>query len=347
MMCAVSNVEKAWDVRGSNEAAKFNVLGVAPFFYLARAEQDPGGLDREWVYLLGDCRRWGIPADLTLHDGTPLFFYKTPTGNLDRLVKACAEGRCFLIKEDRSIWQVVTFRFDAAGKDPAAALTRRRATHSIPVVTRLAFGDGTEEELVRLAQARSDEELAWAAAEGSSIAKAELERRLARLSAPRGTARDPLTDVETRAQLETYLRDVRERTGVFPVAFLSIDVDTFKSVNDTHGHGAGDRTLRAVALQAATHAYPYPRGQTFRVGGDEFLVVLENCDSTEAAVVGEQIRGGVAQARIPDAKGAFSVSVSVGVVVAKSVAELDNVLDRADGAMYTAKHGGKNRVAPK
>jgi diguanylate cyclase (GGDEF)-like protein len=343
MARAVGNIEKAWNVRGPVDASTFSVQGVAPFFYLTRADRDPGGPDCEWVHLLGDSRRWQIPPDRVLPDGTGLFFYKTPTGHLGPLVEARDAGRCFLLKEDRNIWQVLDIQFDAGRQRPVFVLIRRRNAHATLDVTRLAFGDGAQHELLQLAQGRSDEELTWAAAEGSAIAKAELDRRLARLSAAGGAARDPVTDVENRVQLEAYFRDVRGRPAAFPLAVLSVDIDDFKSVNDTRGHGAGDRTLRVVALQAATSAFP--KGRTFRPGGDEFLVIRENCDMAEATRTGQQIRGAVQQAKIPDTKGEFSVTVSVGATVANSPAELDDLLERADGALYAAKHGGKNRVA--
>lgn len=345
MARVIGNIEKTWNVRGPVDASGISVESVAPFFYLAHTDRDPGGADREWVYLLGDCDRWSERPFLEPVPGLRLFVYSTPTGHLKALADTMKVGRCFLLKQDRSLWQAIDIEFGLSPGQPAFLLIGKRRTHADSIVTRLAFDDGPEHELAELAHKRSDAELRWAADQGGSVAKAELMRRLATAPpAAGGPARDPLTDVETRAGLDAYLRDVREHSAVFPLAFLSIDLDSFKPVNDTRGHGAGDRALRTVALQAATCAHP--RGRTFRVGGDEFLVVRENCDSAEAARTGEQIRSGVAQAKIPDAKGEFSVTVSVGVAVARSPAELDEVIERADAALYEAKRGGRNRVAP-
>ncbi len=120
------------------------------------------------------------------------------------------------------------------------------------------------------------------------------------------------------------------------------DVDDFKVVNDSHGHVAGDMVLREVADRLRERLR---EGDAVgRMGGDEILVVLQNIGSlARATTLAEALIHGVAR-RVDVGGVSIAVTMSAGVTVANVADSVDDIVARADQAMYDAKHGGKNRV---
>ena len=158
---------------------------------------------------------------------------------------------------------------------------------------------------------------------------------------------DPLTGLYNRRYLESHLAQViahavnRGRL----VSVLTLDVDFFKSVNDTYGHDAGDRVLQEMAgrLRASIRSTDL----ACRTGGEEFVVVLSGTDLHTAERVGERVRKLVAAKPFLVAPGChLSVTVSLGVASLLSVEDAPgDLLKRADQALYRAKREGRNRVS--
>ena len=124
-------------------------------------------------------------------------------------------------------------------------------------------------------------------------------------------------------------------------ALLMVDVDSFKTINDQHGHAAGDRVL-AQMVDSLAHALRTV-DRLGRYGGEEFLVLLPETGMDEARMVAERMRQAVAQR--PGTPAAPACTVSIGVACAqRGDASLDAVLARADAALYEAKRLGRNRV---
>jgi diguanylate cyclase (GGDEF)-like protein len=125
-----------------------------------------------------------------------------------------------------------------------------------------------------------------------------------------------------------------------------IDVDHFKAVNDTHGHSVGDQVLEHVARQLA--AALRVSDDVGRWGGEEFLALLPEADADEALSAAERLRAQVQHSAFPGADGPIAVTVSVGVVAvpasALADARIDDLVRRADAALYRAKALGRNRV---
>jgi diguanylate cyclase (GGDEF)-like protein len=121
-----------------------------------------------------------------------------------------------------------------------------------------------------------------------------------------------------------------------------IDLDHFKSVNDTHGHLAGDAVLKEAArrISNAVRSYDF----VGRYGGEEFLAVLSNCTLEELEIVAERIRSAVAETAIATKTTNINVTVSVGGVVALDKTPDLELLSAADSALYEAKRAGRNRV---
>lgn len=158
--------------------------------------------------------------------------------------------------------------------------------------------------------------------------------------------RDELTGLVNRRHMMDVLLQHRkrlERTGHHRFCLALIDLDHFKRVNDTHGHGVGDEVLRSFA-QAAQRALR-DTDVLARWGGEEFLVLL-NDTSTEQAMVGlarmrELVAGAQMSATVPSLRATFSA----GLTAYDCTEPLDMCIERADQALYAAKAAGRDRIS--
>lgn len=156
---------------------------------------------------------------------------------------------------------------------------------------------------------------------------------------------DPLTGLWNRHHLnESLAAEIARATRhPGPMSVIALDIDHFKQVNDTHGHLTGDDVLAAVGqtLFAACR----PPDQPCRFGGEEFLVMLPETDLEGALVFGERIRAQVAQLSIRNRDGeVVQITTSVGVSQWREGETAEDMLARADAALYRAKQNGRNRV---
>ncbi|MGQ0663255.1 MAG: GGDEF domain-containing protein [Pseudomonadota bacterium] len=160
---------------------------------------------------------------------------------------------------------------------------------------------------------------------------------------------DNLIGLHNRRYLSNHLDSLLARAAETgrPLGLLMIDVDFFKSVNDTHRHAAGDEVLRAVANRLMY----FVRGldSVARWGGEEFAVVIPDADAAIAGKVAERLRRAVANPSIAisTAEGGREPRVTVSIGWALSgpgLATQDGLLRAADAALYEAKRSGRNRV---
>ena len=156
---------------------------------------------------------------------------------------------------------------------------------------------------------------------------------------------DELTGLPNRraamAQLHAAIVTARERTA--PLSVMMIDVDHFKQVNDRHGHAAGDDVLRHLAKLLPTSLRSLDR--LGRIGGEEFLAVLPDATLQQAAAIAERMRASLATTPAATGVGPVSITASIGVACLQAGETLGALIDRADQALYAAKHGGRNAVA--
>jgi diguanylate cyclase (GGDEF)-like protein/PAS domain S-box-containing protein len=154
--------------------------------------------------------------------------------------------------------------------------------------------------------------------------------------------KDPLTGVANRRFLDSVVAEQLRMLGVtgIPFSVIMIDVDHFKQINDTWGHGAGDQALIRFAQLLDTLC----RGSDVagRLGGEEFLVILPGVDLSIAAQVAERIRNATPECTPHDIP--TRLTASFGVAEAALGDTTASLLARADAALYRAKHGGRNRV---
>ena len=158
---------------------------------------------------------------------------------------------------------------------------------------------------------------------------------------------DALTGLNNRAALDAALiaaAAAHERAGT-PVSLLMIDVDHFKNINDSHGHGVGDEVLRAIGQAIRRTCRPYDT--PCRFGGDEFGVVFSQVEGDDARCAAERLLAEVRKIEVPAGDGTLSFTVSAGL--ATSIDSTDafgpgELMKGADTALYSAKANGRGRL---
>jgi diguanylate cyclase (GGDEF)-like protein len=204
-------------------------------------------------------------------------------------------------------------------------------------------------------RAASDDALFYYGLPGSMVASAVLtalgvadrlrQQRHALTEAERRAKTDPLTGVLNRRSLLEQLDSVcrSARADNLPVAVLFMDLDFFKSINDSYGHAAGDACLSALIhpIQAELRHSDI----IGRYGGEEFVVVLSGADTAAAQPIAERIRQRVSEVRIDGHGAPIQFTCSIGVASSDSLGVWGEALiAQADSAVYAAKRLGRNRV---
>lgn len=129
-----------------------------------------------------------------------------------------------------------------------------------------------------------------------------------------------------------------------PLSVIMLDIDHFKSVNDTYGHGVGDDVIRGVA--DAIRAQARKVDVAARYGGEEFAILLEDTDKAGACLFAERLRAAVADLRYATPQGTFGVTISLGIAMFPEHGLTDDqLLENADAALYVSKRAGRNRVS--
>ena len=160
---------------------------------------------------------------------------------------------------------------------------------------------------------------------------------------------DALTGLFNRRYMETHLATLVEQAASRgkPIAVMVLDIDFFKSINDGHGHDAGDDVLREFSLRIRKSIRNIDLA--CRYGGEEFVLVMPETDMAVAAMVAERLRRRIATEPFVIQQGARSLEVTISIGIAALTAPTDTaaaILKRADEALYRAKRDGRNRVVP-
>ncbi|MDW6020694.1 GGDEF domain-containing protein [Mesorhizobium sp. BAC0120] len=155
---------------------------------------------------------------------------------------------------------------------------------------------------------------------------------------------DSLTGMQNRRYFDDALREYLEefRRIDRPVGLMLLDLDHFKTVNDTHGHDVGDTVLRAVAncLKDMTRYHDV----VARLGGEEFAVVAPNMDTDLLLKLAERIRKAIAATAVVSGNVRLKITTSVGLAIWDGKESADQFFRRADARLYQAKSLGRNRV---
>lgn len=156
---------------------------------------------------------------------------------------------------------------------------------------------------------------------------------------------DSLTETFNRQaffRILSYENERASRTGQ-PCCICMLDLDHFKTVNDTYGHLVGDRVLHAVAHYLTDKLRPYD--SMCRYGGEEFLICLPSTKLSKAKRIANRLRIGLSSLPIDlDSDKQLNITASFGIAKMATSITIDNNIDRADEALYAAKHGGRNQA---
>lgn len=158
------------------------------------------------------------------------------------------------------------------------------------------------------------------------------------------TVHDPLTGLKNRRYFAHNFHDecARSHRRNEHLSLLFLDIDFFKRINDKHGHHIGDVVLKELGSYLQLQCRPYDT--PVRWGGEEFLILLRSTDEAGAVLFAERIRAGIAlgiSQEIP-----FTFTISIGLAEHNTGDTLEELVDRADQALYHAKQTGRNRVVP-
>lgn len=176
---------------------------------------------------------------------------------------------------------------------------------------------------------------------------AELERETTELHSEldcekHGARIDPLTGIANRKSFEErFTQEIAKKPSTLPATVMLLwDLDNFKIINDSYGHRAGDRVLQSVAACFTSAA----RGGDFvaRIGGEEFVMLLSGTEAAQAMLIANQIRSAVEALRFHFRGTPVRVTISCGLTELQEQDGAGSAFDRADSALYRAKHSGKN-----
>jgi diguanylate cyclase (GGDEF)-like protein len=171
--------------------------------------------------------------------------------------------------------------------------------------------------------------------------------RMVQAELKRLASTDALTGLPNRRAFFERAEEIFENAGVAgaPVAAMMIDIDRFKSINDTHGHNAGDMVLSAVAASIRDAVADSGAADSIvaRLGGEEFAAIVLGLKPSGVARLAERIGQDARRVRYFHKGESLSATVSVGVSLRRDDAEVDAVLKAADDAVYAAKHAGRDR----
>lgn len=175
----------------------------------------------------------------------------------------------------------------------------------------------------------------------SRVAQRRAERLLEALAdATTAASTDPLTSLGNRRAMAEHV--LRLSTTSASTGVLALDVDRFKRINDTFGHGGGDRVL--VHLAEILRGELRPDDRAYRVGGEEITVLLAQCEASGTLSTAERIRARIESTPVAIGLHRIQVTVSIGATVWAPGTSFESCQDAADEALYQAKNGGRNRV---
>ncbi|MCA0209182.1 MAG: diguanylate cyclase [Proteobacteria bacterium] len=165
----------------------------------------------------------------------------------------------------------------------------------------------------------------------------------ARSAAERVANTDMLTGLPNRRHTLAFLEKAlaRARDNGAPLAVAIFDIDHFKRINDTHGHAVGDRVIHRVGQRAK--AALRDEDMLGRIGGEEFVCILQRSSAHAAEIVAERVRKAVEVGTAAE-EGLPQATISVGLAVYDGDSDIEELLHRADKALYVAKREGRNRL---
>lgn len=171
------------------------------------------------------------------------------------------------------------------------------------------------------------------------------ELQAAKLVADELARTDGLTGLNNRRAFFERAQEIQDQARRYKrhYAVMMLDVDHFKAINDTHGHGIGDEALKEVA--ATIKSVTRESDVVGRIGGEEFAVLLPETKADSAMALAERLRQALADVVVPVPQGEVTFTASIGVAeCCNKGSSVEDAIARADKALYEAKEGGRDRV---
>ncbi len=269
------------------------------------------------------------------------------------LVKSNAEAQARAIEGN---FDLIILSMTLEREDPLRLVAQMRAieqTRQLPVL--LILDDGDYPRLAKGLDLGANDYIIRPIERNELIARARIQIKRKRLqdqlleNYKRGLTlalTDGLTSLYNRRYLTAHLDTLFHRAGgPKDVAVLMFDIDRFKQVNDSFGHGVGDEVLIEVAKRALSNVRGFDL--VGRYGGEEFLIVMPESTLASAGAVADRLRRAIGEnpMKVSNPPGSLTVTISIGVAVADQ-ASLDpaQLLRNADEALFAAKRAGRNRV---
>jgi len=155
---------------------------------------------------------------------------------------------------------------------------------------------------------------------------------------------DPLTALPNRRGIRAILDDLEEQSLEYqmPFTIAMCDIDFFKRVNDTYGHDAGDIVLQSIAEHI--NDFLIGRGHVGRMGGEEFLIALNDCGAEQGRELIDELRESIAHLTIPAGRQGISITMTFGVAEYDPKTGVHEAITRADEQLYYGKEHGRNQV---
>jgi diguanylate cyclase (GGDEF)-like protein len=219
---------------------------------------------------------------------------------------------------------------------------RLLASNRRPIYIILMSSNENRENLVKALDSGADDFMGKPPVPEELYARLRAAERLTSMQSEliRLATTDPLTGVcNRRAFFETAQQICAGSRPGATLSAIMVDIDHFKQINDRYGHDVGDAAIRGVAQLAAGES-----ALVGRLGGEEFAMLLESADLAQATELAERLRVKVTNLKIETAQGPISLTCSLGASEWEPGDTIDNLLRRADVALYAAKATGRNRV---
>jgi len=272
-------------------------------------------------------------------------------------VLVCADGtKAWEILNGENPPRIVILDWMMPGMDGVTICREiRKSDHQPYIYIILLTAKTSKEDVVEGLEAGADDyvikpfdthELRVRVRAGSRIISLQEDLMSALVASEFQATHDALTGLWNRKAILDILKKelARSQRDGSPIGVIVADLDHFKSVNDTHGHLAGDAVLGEVAEKMTNSMRPYD--SLGRYGGEEFMMVVPGCDSNTSREVAERLRSMLSQSPLVTREGTFHVTMSFGVASCHQHREWDesSVIRAADRALYRAKEMGRNRV---
>lgn len=295
----------------------------------------------QWGVLVRGTRDDNTLALVRMTDGTPGALVPNLTANQGTLVAdVFAAGKQRLFADTRPLIDAREPLFDATpvpGGTRSLLLLPVRRSEEDPCIGVLVLGRGSGRAF-NTADAGSGQDLA-------TIAAGALETAWAWQDATLSAKTDQLTGLPNRRAFEEEFARMIAETDRFgnQSALVIVDVDFFKKVNDSYGHDAGDQVLKAVG--ATLLSLKRTTDRVARLGGEELAMLLPQTDREGAVEAAERCRRAIEALAVRTGTGTVHVTASFGVAMYAARSQgAGSLFDRADQALYAAKHGGRNQV---